>query len=366
MNAEEKRQLAAKQFEQKAKKIHGDKYDYSLVEYKNNSTKVKIKCKKDNYIFEQTPHNHLSGKNGCPFCSPNPRYNQETFIEKCKKIHGDKYDYSKTKFIGIKENITVNCPKHGDFKLSADKHINRKQGCPVCNERKYNQETFIEKCKKIHGDKYDYSKTKFTDVRDKITIICPIHGEFKQRAGKHLEGQGCTHCHKSTEEFKNEILNINESIEILSDYRDVKTRVKVKCLKCGCESERFPSDLLKGYGCYFCNSSVLEKFTEKWLIKNNIKYEREKTFEDCKDKSVLPFDFFLKDKNILIECQGKQHYIWQKGLQPTYHHFLLQKHHDWLKRKFCIDNNIKLIYINYWDFSSWQNNKIGEILEKEI
>jgi hypothetical protein len=75
---------------------------------------------------------------------------------------------------------------------------------------------------------------------------------------------------------------------------------------------------------------------------------------------------YLKDKNILIECQGKQHYIWQKGLQPTYHNFLLQKHHDWLKRKFCIDNNIKLIYINYWDFSSWQNNKIGEILEKEI
>ena len=225
---------------------------------------------------------------------------------------------------------------------------------------------FEQKAKKIHQNKYDYSKTKFTDVRDKITIICPIHGEFKQRAGKHLEGQGCTHCHKTAEEFKNEILNINESIEILSDYRDVKTRVKIKCLKCGCESERRPSDLLKGYGCYFCNSSVLEKFTEKWLIKNNIKYEREKTFEDCRDKSVLPFDFFLKDKNILIECQGKQHYIWQKGLQPTYHHFLLQKHHDWLKRKFCIDNNIKLIYINYWDFSSWQNNKIGEILEKEI
>lgn len=124
--------------------------------------------------------------------------------------------------------------------------------------------------------------------------------------------------------------------------------------------------MLHGYGCYYCNSSVLEKFTEKWLIKNNIKYEREKTFEECKDKLVLPFDFYLKEKNVLIECQGKQHYIWQKGLQPTYHHFLLQKHHDWLKRKFCIDNNIKLIYINYWDFSSWQNNKIGEILEENI
>lgn len=292
----------------------------------------------------------------------------ESFIKQAQKIHNNKYDYSLTNYQGSHSKIKVICPEHGEFEILATNHIHKTypQGCPYCSGKKYNQTSFIKKCKIIHQNKYDYSKTLFSDVRNEIIIICPIHGEFKQKARKHIEGQGCPHCRKEPKDFENEINNINENIEILSDYKDVKTKVKIKCKKCGCESERFPSDLLHGYGCYFCNSSVLEKFTEKWLIKNNIKYEREKTFEGCKDKLVLPFDFYLKDKNILIECQGKQHYIWQKGLQPTYHNFLLQKHHDWLKRKFCIDNNIKLIYINYWDFSSWQNNKIGEILEKEI
>lgn len=208
------------QFIEEAKKIHGDKYDYSLVDYKNNSSKIKIRCKEDNYIFEQIPENHLSGRNGCPFCSPSPRYNQETFIKKCKMIH---------------------------------------------------------------KNKYDYSKTLFSNVKNEITIICPVHGEFNQKARKHLERQDCPHCRKEPEDFKNEIKNINENIKILSDYKDVKTKIKIKCEKCGCESERYPSDLLHGYGCYYCNSSVLEKFTEKWLIKSNIKYEREKTFRECKD-----------------------------------------------------------------------------------
>ena len=292
----------------------------------------------------------------------------ESFIEQAKRIHNNKYDYSLTNYQGSHSKIKIICPEHGEFEILATNHIHKTypQGCPYCSGKKYNQISFIKKCETIHKNKYDYSKMLFSNVKDEIIIICPTHGEFKQKARKHIEGQGCPHCKKDPEYFKNEISNINESIEILSDYKNVKTKVKIKCKKCGCESERFPSDLLHGYGCYFCNSSVLEKFTEKWLIKNNIKYEREKTFEGCRDKLVLPFDFYLSDKNVLIECQGKQHYIWQKGLQPTYHHFLLQKHHDWLKRKFCLDNKIKLICINYWEFSSWQNNKIGEILEKEI
>ena len=82
MNAEEKRQLAAKQFEQKAKEIHGDKYDYSLSNYKNAKTKIKIICP-EHGEFEQIPDAHLKGQ-GCPFCGI--EINTKNKIEKFKKI----------------------------------------------------------------------------------------------------------------------------------------------------------------------------------------------------------------------------------------------------------------------------------------
>lgn len=114
------------------------------------------------------------------------KYTQETFIEKCKLIHGNKYDYSKTVFSGIKNKITVICPKHGEFTLTADKHINSKRGCPFCSRNLHTQETFIEACQLVHGNKYDYSKTIFRGIRNPITVICPKHGEFIQRASQLL------------------------------------------------------------------------------------------------------------------------------------------------------------------------------------
>ena len=66
------------------------------------------------------------------------------------------------------------------------------------------QEAFIARARAVHGDKYDYSKTVYQDMRSKILVVCPRHGEFWQRAQSHILGNGCPECkhEKHIERFK--------------------------------------------------------------------------------------------------------------------------------------------------------------------
>ena len=181
--------LTKEEFIRKAREIHSDKYDYSKVEYKNAITKVTIICP-EHGEFEQTPNSHLRGY-GCSRCS---RLTTEDFIRRAGEIHGDKYDYSKVDYKDSQTKITIICPKHGEFQQRPSNHL-RGKGCPYCADNlKLTKEEFIKKAKEIHKDKYDYSKVEYKNTRTKVTIICPIHGEFKQRAGNHLKGQGCPVC----------------------------------------------------------------------------------------------------------------------------------------------------------------------------
>ena len=185
-------------FIQKAKKIHGDKYDYSKVVYKTIRTRVIIICP-EHGEFLQMPETHLKGK-GCPECEKTSGKKLQEFIDKSKKIHGDKYDYSKSVYLGANEKIEIICPKHGSFFMRASAHYSQGQGCPICgreegakNRRNTNEE-FIERAKFIHKDKYDYSQTRYVNLTTPIDIICPEHGVFKQTPRDHLDGCGCKVC----------------------------------------------------------------------------------------------------------------------------------------------------------------------------
>ena len=200
-------------FIEKAKKVHGDKYDYSKVEYVNNHTKVCIICPKHGE-FWQTPNSHLSGK-GCPKCKNekiSERCNKgiEQFIIEAKKIHGDKYDYSNVVYKNNKEKVKINCKIHGQFFQSPYNHL-KGQGCPICRYEKNakNQmmttDEFIEKAKKIHGDKYDYSKVIYNGYESYVKIICPNHGEFLQTPDSHLHSGGCPKCGVTLSKNEDEI-----------------------------------------------------------------------------------------------------------------------------------------------------------------
>lgn len=184
-------------FIEKAKKVHGDKYDYSKVEYKTNKDKVCIICP-EHGEFWQTPHNHLQN-HGCPKCA-GKNITTEEFIERAKAVHNNKYDYSLVEYVNSVTDVKIICPTHGVFEQKAGVHL-QGHGCLKCGfesgreKNKFCTEEFIRKSKEIHGDKYDYSLVEYVNSATKVKIICPIHGVFEQRAEGHLGGYGCKQCY---------------------------------------------------------------------------------------------------------------------------------------------------------------------------
>lgn len=127
------KKLNNKDFIEKAKQVHGDKYDYSKVEYKGNKIKVCIICP-EHGEFWQRPNDHLSGY-GCNKCYGTHLYTTEEFIEKAKKVHGNEYDYSKIEYKGAHTKVCIICPKHGEFWQKPNNHLNGTK-CPICNSNK--------------------------------------------------------------------------------------------------------------------------------------------------------------------------------------------------------------------------------------
>ena len=156
------KKLTNEEFIKVANNIHNNKYDYSLVNYINAKTKVKIICLVHG-VFEQTPNNHtsISNKNGCPVCK-NEKNLLKDFIKKSNIIHHNKYDYSLIDYKNIRTKIKIICPIHGQFEQTPNNHLNLKQGCAKC--RKLNNDIFINKSKEIHGNKYDYSLVDYTNI----------------------------------------------------------------------------------------------------------------------------------------------------------------------------------------------------------
>ncbi len=278
-------------FIKKAIEIHGNKYDYSLVEYTGALNKVKIICPKHG-IFEQLPNNHY--KYDCVECgkektSKRLQKKLDKFILEAKNIHNDKYDYSKVIYKNNITKVRIICPEHGIFEQIPKNHIYLKYGCPKCsNNKKLTTEEFIKKSIEIHGNKYDYSITEYISSSKKIKIICPKHGIFEQRPNNHIS---------------------------------------------------------KKYGCPYCNESHGEKEIMLYLEQKKIKYERQKTFIECKNKRKLPFDFYLPEYNICIEFDGEQHFrehkIWGNDK------LIKTKINDKIKNEYCLNNNIRLIRIKF-------------------
>ena len=293
------KKYTTREFVEKAIMVHGDKYNYSLVDYVNSKNKILIVCKQHG-MFEQLPASHLRGY-GCSKCYG---FNKNTndFINESNLIHHNKYDYSLTKYIGNKTNVVIICPNHGKFTQRPNNHLSG-QGCPKCTGKYYpTLKEFVNKAINVHGNKYDYSLVEYINSRLKVKIICPNHGIFEQA----------------------------------------------------------PTDHISGYGCICCRESNGEKNVAKYLDDNNVKYVREKRFFGCKNKNPLPFDFYLEEKNLLIEFDGKQHLIPNEyfGGEIAFRQI---KTNDEIKNNFAKNNNINLLRIKYYEM-----NNINQILKEVI
>ena len=370
-------------FIEKARKVHGNKYDYLKVNYINSQTKVCIICP-EHGEFQQLPEAHLRGQ-GCKKCAHilltnNLKYNTEEWVEKARKVHGDKYDYSKVEYVNSKTKVCIICPEHGEFWQLPSSHLTGRS-CPLCanyqKKKKHlsNINEFIEKAKKVHGNKYNYSKTEYINSQTKVCIICPEHGEFWQTPNNHLMGSGCQKCYdicrgqkqrSTTEEFikKAKRIHGNKYDYSQTNYININTKICIICPIHGIFWQR-PDSHLSNEGCPHCRESKLEKTIKKLLTENDVLFERQKRFPEWLGKQSL--DFYLPDHNIAIECQGEQHFkpIKLYGGEKEFEH---RKILDEEKLKKCTKHKITILYFsnrkinkeNYFNNTTHLLNKIKE------
>jgi hypothetical protein len=311
------KKLTKKDFVDRSNKIHNNKYDYSKFIYSNIRTKSIIICNIHGE-FSQIPGDHLYGSI-CPKCANIIRGNkirksQNCFINKARKIHNNKYDYSLVNYIGTKIKIKIICKSHGIFYQTPNSHLNG-VGCLKCGidknslSQRKSITDFIKESINIHGNKYNYKKFKYINTHTKSKIICKIHGSFLQSAHDHLDSMGCPKCNLS------------------------KGEQKIIC----------------------------------FLDNNRIKYTSQKTFDDCRNPKTnhkLPFDFYIPSKNLLIEYDGQCHYTFGRKLgnfTTTKLDLKNTKYRDKIKTKYAKENNIKLLRIKYTKF-----NKINKILTYKL
>ena len=218
------------------------------------------------------------------------------FIKRANEIHGNRYDYSKVKYVNNKTKVCIICPEHGEFWQRPDVHL-KGCGCKKCVQKKLsNSDIFVENAKKIHGDKYDYSKVEYKDSKTKVYIICPKHGGFWQKPYNHLRGRGCSLCKESSLE---------------------------KEIRCFLEKNKI---------------NFLYQYKMPWLGKQSL-------------------DFYLPDYNVAIECQGEQHYnpidfSNSKNNQKADKKLLYTQKLDKKKMKKCLQNHCTLIYYTKEEFAN--------------
>jgi len=437
------------QFINEAIAINGDKYDYSLVEYKGTNKLVKIICPVHG-VFEQIAREHLHG-HGCPICAKSVKRNTlEDFIQKAMEVHGDKYDYSKVEYISYHKKVCIICPEHGEFFKTPAKHISAKQGCPVCTkikqcksfeEKSSDTCSFIKRAGEVHGDKYDYSNVHYVNNTTPVKLVCPEHGTFLQRPGDHLSGCGCRKC--ADEKFKTsqadfialcektwgtkyrydkviykgsnkkititcpihgdfEViassfvgnghnrgcrycaieehrLTTNEFIQKAKeihgekyDYSKVNyinsdTKVEIICPKHG-SFWQFPTNHLKGTNCPQCAAEI-NIFETRLYDELATKFPQADFIHSYKNKELLgklELDIFSPTYKIAVEYQGGQHF------HPCHFFggeksFVKQVERDKLKRNLCFENGIKLLEFSYDKYEK-ADNLITDIsvLEEEI
>ncbi len=354
------KKLTNEEFIERAIKIHGNKYNYSNVEYISNGLKIMLECKKHG-IFEQIAFVHLNGS-GCRKCyEESITSNKDEFIEKAIKIHGNKYNYDNIVYVNSHTNISIECEEenHGIFQQKPYHHLDG-EGCPKCGKcEKLTTEIFIKRAREIHGDLYNYDQVKYIHTDFKVKIGCIIdetHGIFEQAPHNHLRGQGCPKCGGTqlinTEEF---IKRAREIHGDLYNYDQVKyinsnNYILINCKEHGLFKQKPPYHLC-GQGCPHCNVSVGELQIMKFLKDNNIIFISQYSFDDLKYIKLLYFDIAIFDKNgkllCLIEYNGIQHYVYNEFYHKTLEGFELHKYKDKLKIDYTISHEIPLFIIRY-------------------
>jgi hypothetical protein len=370
------KKLTQEEFIEKAKAIHGERYDYSNVVYVNTSTKVLLGCPVHG-DFLIKPNSHLSQGAGCAKCASTLRGNNnkttttDSFIEKARLVHGDKYDYSRIEYVRPHAKMTIICPVHGAFQQTSVQHTSGKHGCMKCgsarraNTTRKTTEIVVGEFMKHHGDKYDYSSVEYVSGNVVVDIICPEHGVFQQRPNKHRTGNGCPLCGQITSGLAQRLTQ-TEVIGRSStkhgdkyDYSKVEyitsdKKITIICPKHGEFSQRPIDHYMHGNGCPKCSHVVSKGEQEVADFVESLGVHVEQSNRTL----ITPYelDIIIPTHNIAIEYCGLYWHSEQQGKDRNYHKN---------KQQACANNNVQLltIYEDEWFNTEQQvKNKIKHLV----
>lgn len=268
------------QFIRELTELFGDKFDYSQVVYKGAAVKVCLICREHGRFYKK-PNSLLSKPTShCPVCGQlrkdgytrNMRKSLDAILSEFREIHGNRYDYSKLEYKNVDEKLVIICPVHGEFTQRYDAHKNGGV-CPSCTRDKeylashvvnpppknlkYSLEDFINKATEIHNNKFDYSLVQFSNLSDTVTIICPDHGEFFQKASTHLAGRGCAMCSRPLTTMEGFLMRCKEVHGERYDYSKVNykgglSKIEIVCKRHGAFWQTPKQHVNQANGCPTC------------------------------------------------------------------------------------------------------------------
>ena len=324
------RQQAYENFVLTAQYKHNNKFDYSLVQYKNAKTIVAIKCPSHD-VFHQTPNDHINSKIGCPQCIVNHkatlyRKSLDQFINEAASLHDGKYDYSLVVYHNAQTKVNIICPIHGIFEQKPNNHIKEGNGCPQCaGNIKRNTEQFVKQAKNVHGIKYLYTNVVYKNSTSLVEIICPEHGSFAQLPPNHLKGHGCVACSReqakviktiSTSEFIHRMrTEFNSSYDYsLVNYINCDTEIKIGCPVHGIFQQsptQHIGSFRRGNGCPLCGNEIRGQKRRK--RQHDFINEAASLHEGKYDYSLVQYE--LSNVKVKIMCSKHGEFL-QK---PSYH-----------------------------------------------
>lgn len=349
-----------------------------IGDYVNNVTPMLVSCS-NGHNYYTTLASYRAGKQ-CPECTKFKHSVEE--ISNFFNIDGYKMAIPLIEPIGCSDLIDIICPNGHIFSMDYH-HFKAGNRCKYCVDKskggKQNTKTidiFKKELYDLVGDEYIYIDG-YTKASSKAILYHSICGNYIEiLPSKFLKGKRCKYCQhqsfrKTIDEFKQEVFDIySDEYSVLGDYLKNDIPISIKHNVCGNIFNIRPSNLLLGGGCAKCScKSRKEETIKRFLIKINLEFDREVRFTGCKDKRELPFDFLVKLPNgykFLIEYQGQQHYgpvSFTGGIisQKEINQYEYIKRHDEIKYNYCLENNIDLLIIPYWEFKNYRNMILKEI-----
>ena len=304
----------------------------------------------------------------CPVCAARDRAmsyrkSHEQFVKEMSLINPN------IEIIGeyITNNQPIKCRcKIDGYEWDAIPHVLLQgHGCPECARKKQNrrnEEEYLIEMKNKQPDIIPIGV--FTQSKDMMTFYCTKCGyvwETQAYIPLTREGYQCPKCTNHAPVTESEMIERlkekNPQIEYVKGYVDMLSHATFRCKKCGKIWEASPANLLNDKGCPYCRMSHGERKILLYLDKLDTKYEYQYRFEDCIYQRVLPFDFYIPNKNLCIEFDGIQHFEptqfnKKMSYEEAVENFKQQKIKDNIKNKYCEKNNINLLRIPYTELKN--------------